>query len=367
MQDFESSYPGSEVDDNLVPLPLRFYSTLYNDDEGTVPVLLTSKVVYRKDGSSYVKQQTESYTYTELSPGRDTISVGVRLGRTGVGHIYYENIDFSSAPYPDMDSYYDHIVYTTVRGYIRQRLLTGKTLTDHETGYTETHTYSYDGTLRGKLPVEETVTNSDGKAYKRKTYYSYLLPNELPGGMLAANYVDVPVKVEETYGGSATRTEHTVYHSMDGSYLPQSVKRSDNGGSERTLLTYNSYDGHGNPREVTTLDGRKLVFLWGYNHRYPVMVIEGLTFSQVQTALGATAISSLSTSSAISLTTLKNYAGQLPDGALATLYTYYPSVGVASETQPNGYTLEYSYDSQGRLTGIEDASGPIETYEYHYE
>ena len=72
------------------------------------------------------------------------------------------------------------------------------------------------------------------------------------------------------------------------------------------------------------------------------MVIEGLTFSQVQTALGATAISSLSTSSAISLTTLKNYAGQLPDGALATLYTYYPSVGVASETQPNGYTLPAS-------------------------
>ena len=366
-QDFESSYPGSEVDDNLVPLPLRFYSTLYNNDEGTVPALLTSKVAYRKDGSSYVKQQTESYTYTELSPGRDTVSVGVRLGRTGVGHIYYENIDFSSAPYPSMDSYYNHIVYTTVRGYIRQRLLTKKTLTDHETGYSETHTYSYDTTLRGKLPVEETVTNSDGKSYKRKTYYSYLLPNELPSGMLAANYLDVPVKVEESYGGSATRTEHTLYQRKDGSYLPQSVKRSDNGGGERTLLTYTLYDGHGNPREATTLDGRTYVFLWSYGNRYPVMVIEGLTFSQVQSALGEREIPGLAAAAAPTLSMLKSCAGQLPEGALATLYTYYPSVGVASETRPDGYTLEYTYDSLGRLTRVEDTGGVVETYEYHYE
>ena len=366
-QDFESSYPGSEEDDNLVPLPLGFYSTLYNNDEGIVPALLTSKVVYKKNGNDYVKQQTESYAYTELTPGRDTVSVGVRLGRMGIGSIFYENDAYSCAPYPSMQEYCDNIVYTTVRGYIRQRLLTKKTLTDHETGYSETHTYSYDGTLRGKLPVEETVTNSDGKAYKRKTYYAYLLPNELPSGMLAANYLDVPVKVEESYGGSATRTEHTLYQRKDGSYLPQSVKRSDNGGGERTLLTYTLYDGHGNPREATTLDGRTYVFLWSYGNRYPVMVIEGLTFSQVQNALGSSTVTSLASATNPGLTTLGNYAGQLPEGALATLYTYYPSVGVASERRPDGYTLEYTYDSLGRLTRVEDTGGVVETYEYHYE
>ena len=367
-EDFESSYPGSEVDDNLVPLPLKFYSTLYNNDEGQVPALLTSKVSYRKEeDGTYTKLRTESYSYTELTSGRDSISVGVRLGRTGVGCIYYENDNFSSAPYPNMSEYYNHIVYSTVRGYRKQRLLTGRTVTDHKTGYTEQRTYSYDATLRGKLPVEETVTNSDGQAYKRKTYYAYLLPNELPSGMLAANYLDVPVKVAETYGGSATRTEHTVYQAKDGSYLPQFVRRSENGGSERTLLTYTLYDGHGNPREATSLDGRKYVFLWSYGNRYPVMVIEGVTFSQVQTSLGSSTVTSLASAANPSLSTLKGYAGQLPDGALATLYTYYPSVGMASETRPDGYTKEYTYDSLGRLTGVKDTGGMMETYEYHYK
>ena len=367
-QDFESSYPGSEVDYDPVPLPLKFYSTLYNDDEGTVPALLTSKINYRKEeDGTYTKLRTESYSYTELTSGRDSISVGVRLGRTGVGCIYYENDNFSCAPYSSMNEYYNHIVYSTVRGYRRQRLLTGRTVTDHETDYTERHTYSYDTTLRGKLPVEETVTNSDGQTYKRKTYYAYLLPNELPSGMLAANYLDVPVKVEESYGGSATRTEHTLYQRKDGSYLPQSVKRSENGGSERTLLTYTLYDGHGNPREATSLDGRKYVFLWSYGNRYPVMVIEGVTFSQVQTSLGSSTVTSLASAANPSLSTLKGYAGQLPDGALATLYTYYPSVGMASETRPDGYTKEYTYDSLGRLTGVKDTGGMMETYEYHYK
>ena len=40
-QDFESSYPGAEEEDVPVPVPLRFYSGLYNNDEGIVPVSYT--------------------------------------------------------------------------------------------------------------------------------------------------------------------------------------------------------------------------------------------------------------------------------------------------------------------------------------
>jgi len=56
-----------------------------------------------------------------------------------------------------------------------------------------------------------------------------------------------------------------------------------------------------------------------------------------------------------------------PFNALMTTYTYEPSVGVRSVTDPNGQTIFYEYDALQRLRLIRDSKlNPVKTYTYHY-
>lgn len=365
-QDFESSYPGAEEEDVPVPAPLRFYSALYNNDEGVVPALLTTKTAYKNNNGAYVKQLVEEYEYTELVPPHDSISVGIRLDRMGVGVIYYENDNFSSAPYSDQDSYYNSIVYTNVRGYRRLRSLTKVKTTDHERNVTTTHTYQYDSQLRCLKPTIESISNSGGDNYITKTYYPYQQTGSIFNSMTTNNYVDTPVKIEKYCNSTLLSTDQTTYKMIGNFFLPETIQQAIGNGSSRVLVNYEKYDNYGNPQYLTTLDNQKIVILWGYNSRYPVAKIEGMTYNDVVAKVGLSEISSIAATSSLSPERLIQIRGLLPD-AQVTIYTYNPSVGVATEIAPNIYRQTYSYDALGRLSKIADDSGVKEIYQYNYK
>ena len=373
--DTESSYPGSD-EDYYVPDPgPRYYSNYYNNDEGTVPVLLSSKEVYRKDGNAYTKQQTESYTYTEFTPQDPYYTTGVRVGEKGVAVIYENALNQEYAPYASQQEFLESIVVTNCRAYRRPRLLTAKTVTDHTTGVAVTTAYTYDsGQLRTLKPLSEAVTNSDGKEAKTVYTYPFGMSTSPYTAMTNANRVDTPVKEEYYYGNILQRTRETTYGVFNSTmHLPASLKEKL-GSTTRTLVTYDQYDSAGNLRYATTVDGRKFVFLWGYGNRYPVAAIEGLTWSQVQSTAGTTLINNLAScttsnastylsslrSAIVSPTSLASYPH------LVTTYTYTPGVGMASETTPDGAARSYTYDALGRLTKVSDNQGEIETYTYSF-
>lgn len=57
-----------------------------------------------------------------------------------------------------------------------------------------------------------------------------------------------------------------------------------------------------------------------------------------------------------------------PVGAQMTTYTYTPLVGMTSQTDANGVTSYYIYDSFGRLTDVKDGNGKVlKHYEYNYK
>lgn len=52
---------------------------------------------------------------------------------------------------------------------------------------------------------------------------------------------------------------------------------------------------------------------------------------------------------------------------MVTLYTYSPLIGMTSQTDPNGLTTYYEYDSFNRLKLLRDKNqNIIKTYDYHY-
>jgi len=57
-----------------------------------------------------------------------------------------------------------------------------------------------------------------------------------------------------------------------------------------------------------------------------------------------------------------------PVNAMMNTYTYDPLIGMTSETDENGKTIYYEYDSFGRLQYIKDQDlNIIQEYKYHYK
>ena len=55
-------------------------------------------------------------------------------------------------------------------------------------------------------------------------------------------------------------------------------------------------------------------------------------------------------------------------GAFVTTYTYAPLIGITSETDHNGKTIYYQYDSLNRLKLIRDKDNNIiKIFEYKYQ
>ena len=138
-----------------------------------------------------------------------------------------------------------------------------------------------------------------------------------------------------------------------------------------------NYDSRGNPLYVSKDSVDKVVYLWGYNHQYPIAKIENTTYSDVckkvgngnETA-GKAALDSIANKvepSASDFATINNLRTQLPN-AMITTYTYKPLVGLLTVTAPGSKTTTYEYDSFGRLQTIRDHNGKvIEKYDYHYK
>ena len=66
------------------------------------------------------------------------------------------------------------------------------------------------------------------------------------------------------------------------------------------------------------------------------------------------------------MTIFNNLRSSLPDARIVS-YTYIPLVGILSETDVNGLTTYYEYDTFSRLSLIKDDKNNIlKKFEYHY-
>lgn len=125
-------------------------------------------------------------------------------------------------------------------------------------------------------------------------------------------------------------------------------------------------------------------YYWGYNESYPIVKVENSTSSIVQNAVLLSLPSEFSSvdemlTSLEALTlasqkaTLKSFNDSIRnntslENAFITSYTYLPTVGMTSQTDPKGYTIYYEYDDFNRLKHVKDADGNIiSENDYHYK
>lgn len=386
MQDFESTYPESDEDWYALPLHMRFYSALYNNDEGIVRPLLTDEEYHRREpDGTYTPVRVERCSYTEFVPPQDHFLSGVRLVRRGKGRIFTNQVlTNSSAPYPDMDTYKDNIYYTNVLCYRKIRMLTARTETEYRQAegscleVSKTTTYTYDATLRTLMPVSESFVNSDGVVLKTEYGYPFNRSDSPYVEMTAQGRVDLRLTERHLYAGVQQSLRATSYKQVGNSpnffYVPDKITETtgaqpSNSDNTRDLVSFDLYDAvSGKLLHYIARGGKQYMVQWGYGRRYPVAVVEGLdyaTFSNAVNLLLRNQIANCTTSNAKNLLAqMRSLVEALPTPSLVTTQLYQPGVGVTSTTAPSGATTTFLYDSLGRLVKTGDNQGEIESVSY---
>ncbi|MGQ1786754.1 hypothetical protein [Saccharicrinis sp. GN24d3] len=161
---------------------------------------------------------------------------------------------------------------------------------------------------------------------------------------------------------------------------PQEIKTSIGVSDFETQFLFNEYDDKGNVLSYQKYNDVSTNYIWGYNQTYPVIKIVNPP-ANVEVLL-ANALSDLESNLANMDNIANNTVQQQTwasynESIRASLssfkttefwtYTYKPSVGITSKTDPNGKAVFYSYNTDNKLEVIKDNEGNIVSRnEYNY-
>lgn len=343
---------------------------------------LRTKRIY--DGSRMVKEIVYDYdTYMkdsvyDLPVYRYRLHNVINLSSAGITAETANCAKELSLIYPDR-------VYQTF-AFKHQRYTSGADKLVKETEHTYysddtisiTKEYEYDP--KYLLLVSERFTGSDGE--KMVTTYTYPHNCCKPDDNIYIEMVNknilTPVLVkEQRYGDINWERVITSYDKLAKDvFYPSAVFQEDSRFSQKdSLIDYLNYTSQGRPAYLSKNNGtERVVYIWSYNHQYPVAVIQNATYDQVAKAIpGGNAYLAL-LADKISPTIadynlLDNLRSALPD-AFVTTATYLPLVGKLSVTDPSGLTTGYRYDSMGRLKETyileKGVRKILQAYDYHY-
>jgi len=230
-----------------------------------------------------------------------------------------------------------------------------------------------------KFLLSSTVAkNSKGKTIENKMYYpsDYTNTNFNLPQLINKNIIQNPIKKEVLINGKQ-KTGNIFLYDVNGqptdvfSYQnsnlvtppphdPTNVLQND------YRLDYHlEYNSNGDVVSQNKSNDIKEVYLYGYNHQYPVAKIVGSDYATASSKISQVILDNPTNDNALRTELAKLRTIQ---GALVTTYTYKPLVGVNSETDPQGKTIYYVYDDFNRLKLIRDKDNNIlKTFEYKYQ
>ena len=128
-----------------------------------------------------------------------------------------------------------------------------------------------------------------------------------------------------------------------------------------------AYDSYGNIREYEKKDGTPVTILWSYYHQYPVMEIVGKRYEDIKSDEVVFMENPTKFPTESRIRSVHNTIRQKNPDAHVTAYIYTPWHTISRIISPNGYEVNYGYDSFGRLIKVGDDSGVLQKYQYNYK
>jgi YD repeat-containing protein len=369
-------------------IPTPDYVLLMGTYRGWGNGLLNRVETYRKESNlTYTKIKEKSYSYEFFN---DTIVHSLRVIKLSdyPQSVYINTTNYNNEQVPGAIRNIPDITIPTppIYGVYDYNILTGgylqKSIT--ETDYlpaaitTVTENFYEDG---NKKYVTKIVNNRNS-SFEITKRFSYPYDNDIKNSdpvytsMVNSNRIDNVIELLEEKNGSIQKTR-TNYHDWgSGIYAPQTVQATKNSGSYEDRIVYSKYDNKGNILDMSRANDFHLACIWGYNQSYPVVKIDGVGYDNIPLSV-TTAISGRN------YTTSSNYSDVKVDvdflkaqlttymtdnNYMVTICTYKPLVGMTSQTDQNGITTFYEYDTFGRVKAIKDNDNRIlKTFEYHYK
>ena len=339
----------------------RFYSGLYNCDEGPVSPLLVSE-------KTDIAGTKTSVTYAYKEVYMNKIRTGVRVSKEDVEVVICQGAK-DYLPYADRDSYNMSYKYYNTYAFPSFRVLTNITKRNSEDKIYEKQTFVYDSQYRTLKPVEIWEECSDGHVLKKKYTYPFNLPSDITASNLYQNnYCDLVMKEETSKNDTLISTFVNEYNfDLNTKRLQLASVSSSIGESKLRKELDLRYDEYGNICETTSLDGQKTVYLWGYNNQLPIAVVNGTSYDDVKSAVGIGTLQSVAKANSISYMELLNLKGKIVNASpFVSLYNYVPLVGKKNEISPFGVKILYLYDRSNRLSEIRDSDGKtLQRYTYY--
>jgi hypothetical protein len=208
--------------------------------------------------------------------------------------------------------------------------------------------YTY--TSQHRLPKSISQLDSQGRIERSETTYVFEDTSGNQNMMLTHHLFNYPIEQTSYINNILAKRksyEYGVGLSPGKPLLIFLHKVSEQVGNNpgRITTTFARYDDYGNPVSVETSSGEKYALNWTYYGTYLQKKILGYTYAEA-TARTGEALPSIS-------------------------YTYFPLIGISSETNEFGKTIYYRYDAWGRLLERYQLNTHqkevLDYYQYHYK
>ncbi len=366
---------------------------------------LSRKVSYSLSGGQYIPSQEEVFEYDQTSSSFTGLKVD-QAATLSPGSV------LNTGLYSVISSYFNYGEYIIEVG---KNMLKRKLVYNYFNGNTLSNEYRYE--YSNLLPSKETIKRSSGDVVVNYSTYplDYPLGTQFIDDMKNNGLINFPIEkvscldkgssfsilsgVLNTYkiGGKglfdskwALENQTPIglnsfkFSNRSIGILPTSGASTSYApdANYKNKATYDNYDTKGNITQYHLTDNANTSFCWAYNATQPVVKGENITYdalkAAVESAAGTTdletywngfgSIATNSTQQAAFRTFNTNLRSNAAlSNAQVTTYTYTPLVGMTSQTDPNGKTTYYEYDSFGRLKFTKDNNGKIlKKFDYHY-
>ncbi len=332
---------------------------MYNDAIPTSPVSVSADmngwdkktIVYKKEGTSFVKQQETENEY----------SIDNRVSYYRSNYMIRKRFD---PPYDDYDAFqklkgFDIATYLLSSSWMHLDKTTTKTYDpDGLNPVIQVVDYTY-GSETHMQPTSVSAQDSKSGTLVTDTKFPVDYPSTAPyTDMLARNMQTAPVEtIIKRNATEQVKIKNNFYkwhdNGTDVVIAPSTVQTRTGTNSLEDKLVYESYAANGNLLQATGQDGVTVSFIWGYGGEYPVAKITGKNYADVlsESSINLTVVNNPASVAALRTELNKLYS---LTGAFVTTSIYKPFIGVIQETDQRNRITYYEYDGFNRLSFIRD-------------